>query len=1250
MASLFPMARNLGEFWQNIVGAADCTSDVPTTHWNVDDYYDADPSTPDKTYCRRGGFVPEVPFSVTEFGLPPNQLEVTTVVQLLSLLVARDVLADAGATGAAWYRPDRTGVVLGVAGPTTLSHPLAARLSTPVLKEVVRSCGLTQDDAEKIAEKYAAAFAPWEENSFPGLLGNVIAGRVANRLDLGGMNCTIDAACASSLSAVHVAINELVSGRADLMITGGCDTENSIFGYMCFSKVGALSKSGTIKPLDDGADGTLVGEGIGMLALKRLADARRDGDRVYAVIRGMGSSSDGRFKSIYAPRAEGQQAALRRAYEDADCSPASIGLFEAHATGTRVGDATELEALTSVLRKETDETRYAAIGSVKSQIGHTKGAAGAASLIKLALSLHHKVLPPTINVTKPNRALDGESPFYVNTKTRPWILDPRWPRRRAAASAMGFGGTNFHAVLEETTADRTELLTVHRTARVHLWHATDVRELAGLVRSSAPADGGEIPAGHARAGFVARDEQEAAALRELTAGEIESHVDSPEWTHPKGIFFRRNALADLKVGALFAGQGSQYVDMGITTALNNPAVAAAFDEANAAFADSPRQLAPVVFPPPVFDPQERNEQENVLRRTEYAQPAIGALSAGQYRFLAERGLECAGFLGHSFGELTALWAAGSLGDAEFFALARARGEAMAAPGDGDPGTMAAVQASREEVTEILREHPEVSVCNHNAPDQIVVGGGSDAVAGLVAACRERGMTVRELPVAAAFHTRYVAHAAEPFRAALKGVEIRAPRVRVYANSEGAEYGSRVATNRRVLAEQLLKPVEFVAGLRAMHADGCRVFVEFGPKGVLTQLVQRTLGDDVVAIPTDAGPTGDGDVALKKAALRLAVLGVPLRDVHRQDAPPVVQPEPEGMVVRLTGRDYVPGARREAYERALGEAGELEAVAAARAEAAEAARAEAAEAARAEVVAGAAGAAVAGPAPAEAAAARTADPAEAAAAVALREPVVAREAPVSAGAASAVHNRPGVEAVAQQHLDLHNQYAEGQLRVAEDLVSVLREAQRSGGVDDRLYATVDAVKEHSLALGQTHTRVNEILASLTALEFGAAPVAGQDPRAASFAELPTPPVGLGELPASPVSSGELPALPDPVAGPPALPDPVVPQQFDPGPALPEIPTEPPSTNNAAPVGSDVRSVLVEVVAEKTGYPPEMLDLSMDLEADLGVDSIKRVQILGALRDRVEGVPAVGPEQVAELRTLNDIVGFIKGGEPVGSDVR
>ncbi|WP_424809516.1 beta-ketoacyl synthase N-terminal-like domain-containing protein [Rhodococcus sp. 27YEA15] len=280
MSGLFPKAHNHREYWQNIVDGLDCTEDVPASRWSLDDYYDEDRSAPDKTYSRRGAFLPDVDFDPVEFGLPPNQLEVTSTMQTLGLGVARDLLVDAGATDSPWYEPNRTGVVIGTTGPVPLMHPLAARLSTPVLKEAARSCGLTAADADAVAEKFVTAFAPWEENSFPGLLANVVAGRIANRFGLGGINCTVDAACAASLAAIRMAIAELLDGRADTMITGGVDTENSIFIYMCFSKVGALSPTGRISPFSDEANGTLLGEGISMLALRRAfrRRARRESD------------------------------------------------------------------------------------------------------------------------------------------------------------------------------------------------------------------------------------------------------------------------------------------------------------------------------------------------------------------------------------------------------------------------------------------------------------------------------------------------------------------------------------------------------------------------------------------------------------------------------------------------------------------------------------------------------------------------------------------------------------------------------------------------------------------------------------------------------------------------------------------------------------------------------------------------------------------------------------------------------------
>ncbi|MFI6996105.1 SDR family NAD(P)-dependent oxidoreductase [Nocardia sp. NPDC050175] len=1207
MSGLLPNAHNHREYWQNIVDGVDCTTEVPTSRWSLDDYFDADQDAPDKTYSRRGAFLPDIEFDPLEFGLPPNQLEVTSTMQTLSLGVARDLLIDAGAVDSSWYDPGRTGVVLGTTGPVPLMHPLAARLSTPVLKEAARSVGLSDTDADAIADKFVAAFAPWEANSFPGLLANITAGRVANRLGLGGINCTVDAACAASLAALRTAIAELQDGRADMMITGGVDTENTIFIYMCFSKVGALSSSGQISPFASDANGTLLGEGITMLALRRLEDARRDGNRIYAVIRGLGSSSDGRAKSIYAPRASGQRVALDRAYADAECSPADVALIEAHATGTPVGDKTELTALKGLLSDATSEPRFAALGSVKSQIGHTKGAAGTASLMKLAFALHQKVLPGTINVSAPNAEIaSDDAPYYVNTRTRPWIRDPQRPVRRAAASAFGFGGTNFHVVLEEADSSRDEPV-LHRTARAHLWHAPDVAGLVDAVRSVDPVDGGDIPEDHARIGFVSVDDESAEHLRTLAVDELVRRPDAAAWDHPEGVYFRAAALPDRKVGALFAGQGSQYVDMGLDAALNNPAVGAAFDAANTAFAGAPVRVSSVVFPPPAFDEETAQQQETALRRTEFAQPAIGALSAGQFEVLRGYGFRADGYLGHSFGELTALWASGALGTEEYFELARARGVAMTPEEGVEAGTMVSLGASRETAEELVDGVDDVWICNHNAPDQVVIGGGTEGVAAVVARSAERGVATRALPVSGAFHTPYVAHAVAAFAKATATVSIGVPDAPVYANTPDAHYGSDVAANRDLLTEQLSKPVEFASALTAMRAAGCTVFVEFGPKQVLTSLVRRTLGDDVVAIPTDSGPIGNSDLALARAAVRLAVLGFGLHELNRHAAPSAVRHQPSrAMTVTMSAPEYVPESRRAAYAAVLDDGYQV---------------------------------GLAAPV------AATTTPVDT---VVDRQPEIPAVAPpFTETTETTVYQPPqsydpgadALDSALVQHLQTHRQFLDGQLDMARGLAGVLS----GGSLDEAMVRAIEAVKDHGVAISESHSRASDVLAQLAELESGFAPAA---------------------RPAAPVTrrveSARQPAIESAPERRPLTTAPVVEQRQQVAPvetvAAPVIAeTQTNGNGSHTPVAEAddqvsadaLRRALQEVVAEKTGYPVEMVDPSMDLEADLGVDSIKRVQVIGALQERFPYLPNLGPEQLGTLRTLDQIADLLGGAAPNGT---
>ncbi|MEO0565676.1 MAG: beta-ketoacyl synthase N-terminal-like domain-containing protein, partial [Chloroflexota bacterium] len=301
IATIAPMAEDTARFWQNILDKVNAITEVPPSRWAISDYYDPDPTTPDKTYSKVGGFLPEIPFDPLEFGIPPNILEVIDTSQLLSLVMAKRVLEDAGYLDAPSALRDRTGVVLGVGGGQTLIGPLLSRLQHPVLKQILHSVNLPQDQIDTLLDTFSQAYVPWEENAFPGLLGNVIAGRITNRLDLGGINCVVDAACASSISAIKMAVSELQEGNADMMISGGVDTDTSPFMYLSFSKTPALSKQDRSRPFDQSADGMLLGEAIAMFCLKRLADAERDGDRIYAVIRGIGASSDGRAKSIYAP-------------------------------------------------------------------------------------------------------------------------------------------------------------------------------------------------------------------------------------------------------------------------------------------------------------------------------------------------------------------------------------------------------------------------------------------------------------------------------------------------------------------------------------------------------------------------------------------------------------------------------------------------------------------------------------------------------------------------------------------------------------------------------------------------------------------------------------------------------------------------------------------------------------------------------------------------------------------------------------
>ncbi len=923
VSALFPGSADAQHFWRNIVEGADLLSDVPESHWRISDYYDPEPDTPDKMYAQRGGFLPYVDFVPTDFGVPPNTVPAIDTAQLLALAVARQVLEDVAGGDFSHVDTDRVSVVLGVASATEMVAHMSGRLQAPVWERALRGAGITDEQLELFMQRIAAAYTPWQADTFPGLLGNVVAGRIANRFDLGGTNCVVDAACASSLAALQIALNELYLGDSEMVITGGVDALNDILMFMCFAKVTALSPSGDCRPFSDQADGTMLGEGLAMVALKRLEDAERDGDPIYAVIRGLGASSDGRAKSIYAPSSSGQAQALRRAYDAAGYGPETVGLLEAHGTATKAGDIAEFTALRDVFDDSGRQDRqWCAIGSVKSQVGHTKAAAGACGLFKAVMALHHKTLPPTIKVDQPNPALDiGASPFYLSTQSKPWISGEGVPRR-ASVSSFGFGGTNFHVALEEYTGSG------HRPRRHRSWKSelvvlgaatpTSLADEAARLSASLRDDNDMLcylaqatqtrydAAQQSRLALVADDVASLRSMLDEAADRLANGTDVAPFASPRGYFFSGQPTAP--VALLFPGQGSQYVGMGADIPRLFNAALSPWETARASLFDSDRDLHQIVWPRTAFTEKERAEQAVTLTRTEWAQPAIGAHSLSLLQIIRALGIKPVAVAGHSFGEVVALCAAGVFDDNAALEIARKRGALMAQAARTGEGTMCAVSAPSEIVRELLAHwRLPVVIANHNSPNQVILSGPVASVLDVVRRLSEVGIQATELNVATAFHSDIVAGAAVPFAKFLSEIPFEAPTVPVYANATARPYDSDAGAIPAALAEQLAQPVHFSEMVRSMWAAGARTFVEVGPDGVLTNLVSKCLaGLPHHAVALDRKHT-NGIRALWLGLAQLVAAGVPMdfanlwADYHMCDDP---RTRPRSrLVLKINGANY-----------------------------------------------------------------------------------------------------------------------------------------------------------------------------------------------------------------------------------------------------------------------------------------------------------------------------------------------------------
>jgi len=1245
LGALFPGRSGTDGFWAEILSGSDLISDVPPTHWLISDYYDADLSAPDRTYAKRGAFLSPVDFDALGWGVPPSIVPATDTSQLLALMVAETTLRDAAGDRYDDLDRSRISVVLGVTSAQELLGTMVSRLQHPIWAKALREDGLPEEDVQRICDRISAHYVPWQESSFPGLLGNVVAGRVANRLDLGGTNCVTDAACASAFSAISMAASELYLGTADLVLTGGVDTMNDIFMYMCFSKTPALSATGDCRPFSSRADGTMLGEGLGMFALKRLDHAERDGDRIYAVIRGVGSSSDGRAKSVYAPRSEGQARSLRRAYAAAGFGPETVELVEAHGTGTRAGDAAEFGGLRTVFDEAgREERQWCALGSVKSQIGHTKAAAGAAGLLKAIMALQHGVLPPTIKIDAPNPALELErSPFYLSGRARPWVRSSDHPRR-AGVSSFGFGGSNFHIAVEEYTGPTRAPRLDSRAHHLVVLTAQTPAELAVKARDAAKTD--DLPwlswsscpdvdaAAPARLAVVAAD-LEGLGKKLHNAAAVLDSASPRGLSTPDGLHIGLGPC-DGDLAFVFPGQGSQRVDMGLDLALHFPEALAAWDAAADLPLDPPLQA--VVFPRTDFsDPQTAADR---LRATEWAQPAIGCASLATLRLLQAAGVTPAATAGHSFGEVSALHAAGVLNATDLLRVARRRGELMAEAAR-KPGAMIAVALPREDVEALVSE-PGVVIANHNGPRQVVLSGETDAVERAEVALKARGATVRRLDVATAFHSPVVAEAVPAFAEALDGVAFEAAAVPVYAGSTAAHYPADAAGARALLSGQIARPVRFVETIEAMYAAGVRTFVEVGPGSVLTGLVGRILEGRTHRVITTDRRGRDGVRTWLEALAALVAAG------HAVDARAVwagvAAPRDPATLKRPKLALSISGAN---YGKPYPTPADAE-------------RPSRPAATRAPRAASSTTNSRAAAAPAPAAPARAAMAPSAPVSVTALTAAPAFTPPV----ADLVQSLPAVPAAPLFPPSPPASFAtevtmSGPTPPADAAwVFAYQEAQRQ---------TAEAHAAYMQAMASTHTAFLQVaeagLSGLSGMLTGHTPalrVAAHATPAPVF-QAPAAPPQVVHIPAAPAAvapaavapaavapaavapAAMAPAAVAPAAVAPAamaptavVPAAVMPAAVAPAPraVVPQPVAAAPAP--AAPSGTDVQGLLLSVVAEKTGYPAEMLSLEMELESDLGIDSIKRVEILSGVQAQVPGLPEVDAAAMADLRTLGDIV--------------
>ncbi|MFO1456194.1 MAG: type I polyketide synthase [Steroidobacteraceae bacterium] len=835
--------------WALVRDGVDAVAEVPRERWDVDAYYDPDPSAPGKMVTRKGGFLDQVDrFDPQFFNISPREATTLDPQQRLLLETAWEALESAG------IAPDRltgsrTGVFVGI---TSSDYGQ-----------------LTRDgDATDV---YAAT----------GSALNAAAGRIAFTLGLQGPCMSVDTACSSSLVAVHLACQSLRAGESELALAGGVNVVLSPDAMVLFSKWGMMAPDGHCKTFDASADGFVRAEGCAVIALKRLPDALAAADPILAVVRGSAVNSDGRSSGLTVPNGPAQQAVIRSALRSARLAPSDIDYVEAHGTGTQLGDPIEIEALGSVMREGRPADRPLLIGSIKTNIGHSESASGIAGLLKTAMALRHELIPPHLHFRVPNPGIPWSSlPLRVPTESVPW---PRCERvRRAGVSSFGFSGTNAHVVLEEApvrpiaATDAPALPpeakpTIPQVVPVSARADLALRELAGQLATDV-ARSPQRPF----AGVVATLQDGRAHLTHRAAVVASS---SDELAERLAALARNEALVDGAVGVirpgeqprvafLFTGQGAQYAGMGRQLYDSEPVFRAALDRAA-------EILAPVLERPlldVMFAPEDPNDR---LGQTAYTQPALFALECALADLWRSWGITPAAVTGHSIGEYAAACVAGVFSFDDGLRLVAERARLMQELPSG--GAMAAIFAPEAAVRErIASRADQVTIAAVNGPEESVISGDAAAVAALVDEYSAQGVRGRVLEVSHAFHSQRLDPMLDVFERRAAEVKTSPPRITLLSNLTGAPFASGAGPDARYWRDHARRTVRFGDCIAALRTAGANLLIEVGPHPTLLALAARAQPEAAWKLCASLRRGREERRELRKAAAAAYVVGAPLR--------------------------------------------------------------------------------------------------------------------------------------------------------------------------------------------------------------------------------------------------------------------------------------------------------------------------------------------------------------------------------------